>query len=181
MVLKLLLLTLMNVAWASGPTRMPVTLVVSIDAKPAAMGGRLFYAGFDALDATTGRPMVGAEPLDHGVAGTVDAWPVATELELVKGLDYYVFYGFGEHPLPEDPMSAGAHFEGQRKLALRIELGPMPAEDEPVLAAPSDAGMAWLWLGLLIGGLGGWWGRGVLGSAPAKGEPEDEQGPAEEA
>jgi|GEM_PF-3967545 len=105
-------------------------LTVNFDPAPSELGGSIFLTGFDNVDATSGMPDRGSDPVDfYTVVTELDSTPFESEVSLVPGLHYFAMYGQGIHPEPENRMSTGSLFsEGDSSLVLTIGQLTTPAE-----------------------------------------------------
>jgi hypothetical protein len=87
--------------------RVSYKMAVSFEPAVTKPGGTLFYAGFKGLDDATGFPTSDAAPVDTGkVASGVAAFPITKPVRLGKDLNYFVVYGFGDHPSPGDRVAS---------------------------------------------------------------------------
>jgi len=129
---------------AHAPTgeRRSVRVRVTMDPRPATLGGNLLYAGFASVDAMTGRPAQGARPTDHGVvARWIAELPVEVDVPLVPGLYYVVMYSEEAYARPSDRVAPAQRLEAGDSLSFVIPEGTvLPRPRTASVAEPAPSG-----------------------------------------
>ncbi|MGB0592306.1 MAG: tetratricopeptide repeat protein [Myxococcota bacterium] len=149
------------------------TVSVFIEPNPAKRSGKVFIAGFKALDKATGMPSRDVLPADyHTIKGVDKGLPLRVQLPLVNGLHYIAVYGFDMFPGDTDRMSELVSFKGEGTVSFTIAETTMqagrPASSgesvstttrpaDPTIggaagtAGPAENAMSRTWFALLLG------------------------------